>query len=113
MVGDTRQKLYRFEIFLANLDPTQGSEIRKTRPCVVISPDEMNHALATVIVAPMTTTHRSYPTRISLTFSGKKGQIALDQLRTLDQTRLIKKLGTLPKASQKRLLEILQALFSQ
>ena len=109
----TSMKPCRFDVFLVTLDPTQGAEIQKTRPCVILSPDEMNHALATVIVAPMTTTIRPYPTRLSLTFDKKKGQVALDQLRTLDKERLVKKLGKVPKAVQQGLLEILQALFSQ
>jgi len=75
----------RFDIFLVALDPTKGSEIKKTRPCVIISPDEMNHSLSTILVAPMTTTLRSYPTRVFLTFNDKKGQIALDQMRTLER----------------------------
>ncbi len=83
----------RFDVFLINLDPTIGSEIQKTRPCVVISPDEMNKYIATVIVAPMTTKGQSYPTRIACQFQGKDGQIVLDQIRTVDKTRLVKKLG--------------------
>lgn len=81
------------EVWLVSLDPVQGSEIRKTRPCLVISPDEMNRHLRTVIVAPMTTADRPYPTRVPLSFQGKHGQVALDQLRAVDRQRLVKKLG--------------------
>ncbi len=83
----------RFDVFLVNLDPTVGSEIQKTRPCVVISPDEINHHIATVIVAPMTTKGQPYPTRVTCKFQGKEGQIVLDQIRTVDRTRLVKQLG--------------------
>ncbi len=83
----------RFEVYLINLDPTVGSEIEKTRPCLVISPDEMNHYIKTVIVAPMTTRGRSYPTRVKCQFKGREGQIVLDQIRTVDNNRLIRKLG--------------------
>lgn len=112
MVKQTH-KPSRFEVYLVNLDPTQGAEIQKTRPCVIISPDEMNHHLATVIVAPMTTKGRPYPTRISLTFGEKKGQIVLDQIRTLDHTRLVKKLGQVTKSVQNKILATLQEMFSE
>jgi mRNA interferase MazF len=85
----------RDEVWLVSLDPTLGSEIKKTRPCVVVSPDEMNQHLRTAIVAPMTTTMRAYPTRVGLTFQGKSGQVALDQLRAVDHDRLARKLGTI------------------
>lgn len=103
----------RFEVYLVTLDPTQGHEIRKTRPCAVISPDEMNHNIGTVIVAPMTTKTHNYPTRIPLTFKRKKGQIVLDQIRTVDKTRLIKKLGKLDKTTANRTLLVLQEMFAQ
>lgn len=83
----------RFEVYLVNLDPTVGSEIRKTRPCMVVSPDEMNRHLRTVIAAPMTTGLRSYPTRVPLRFQRKDGQVALDQLRPVDKARLVRRLG--------------------
>lgn len=89
----------RFEVYLVALDPTRGTEIRKTRPCVIVSPDEMNAWLRTVIVAPMTTTMRSYPSRVNLTFARKKGQVALDQIRTIDKSRLVRKLGRLDEAT--------------
>ncbi|MDO8597507.1 MAG: type II toxin-antitoxin system PemK/MazF family toxin [Sulfuricaulis sp.] len=102
----------RFEIYLVSLDPTQGHEIRKTRPCVVISPDEMNHHIGTVIVAPMTTKGRDYPTRVPVNFQRKKGQIVLDQIRTVDKTRLVKHLGKLDKTVSNRVLGVLQEMFA-
>jgi len=102
----------RFDVYLANLDPTVGSEIQKTRPCLVISPDEMNTHIRTVIVAPMTTAGKDYPTRVSCTFKKKKGQIVLDQIRTIDKTRLVKKLGAIDSETQLQVITILQRLFS-
>ena len=86
--------VHQYEVYLINLDPTIGSEIKKSRPCVIISPDEMNKFISTVIIAPMTTKSKSYPTRVDLTFQSKKGFIVLDQIRTVDKSRLIKKLGS-------------------
>ena len=86
-------RVARFEIYLVSLDPTQGSEIRKTRPCIVVSPDEMNQHMRTVIVAPMTTAQRSYPTRVPIRFRRKNGQVALDQIRTVDKSRLVRRMG--------------------
>ncbi|MBM3611287.1 MAG: type II toxin-antitoxin system PemK/MazF family toxin [Alphaproteobacteria bacterium] len=105
--------LRRFDLYLVNLDPTQGSEIKKIRPCIIISPDDMNRHLRTTIIAPMTSKIRQYPTRVFLEFNGKEGQIALDQLRTVDQERLIKKLGTISKESQATILHILHEIFSE
>lgn len=102
----------RFEVYLVNLDPTIGSEIKKIRPCLIISPNEMNHHVQTVIVAPMTTAGKEYPTRIHCTFHKKKGQIALDQIRTLDKTRLIKKLGNIDPITQVKVLSVLRQLFA-
>ncbi len=102
----------RFDVYLTNLDPTVGSEIQKTRPCLVISPDEMNKHIRTVIVAPMTTAGKDYPTRVSCTLKKKKGQIVLDQIRTIDKTRLVKKLGTIDPGTQLKVITILQRLFS-
>ncbi len=101
----------RFDVFLVNLDPTVGHEIKKTRPCLVISPNEMNRHISTVIVAPMTTKGRNYPTRISCSFQGKSGQIVLDQIRTIDKERLVKKLGVISKNAQMKTLNILQEIF--
>ena len=102
----------RFEVYLINLDPTVGSEIKKTRPCLVISPDEMNHHIRTVIVAPMTTRGRSYPTRVGCRFKGKNGQVVLDQIRTIDKIRLVKKLGKLDKRSAEKVLGVLAEMFA-
>ena len=102
----------RFDVYLVNLDPTIGSEIRKARPCLVISPDEMNRFIATVIVAPMTTRGRDYPTRVGCTFKGKPGQVVLDQIRTIDKVRLIKKLGRIDKQTQAEVLSVLAELFA-
>jgi mRNA interferase MazF len=102
----------RFDIHLVRLDPTEGREIRKTRPCLVISPDEMNRHIDTVIVAPMTTKHRLYPSRVPVKFRGKTGQIVLDQIRTVDKTRLVKRLGTLDPPTAARVLAILAELFA-
>lgn len=101
----------RGEVWLAALDPTIGSEIRKTRPCVVISPPEMHDHLRTVIVAPMTTGSREAPFRIPVTFGGKKGLILLDQIRTLDKTRLVKRLGMVPASTLASTLGTLQEVF--
>ncbi|MBJ7901583.1 MAG: type II toxin-antitoxin system PemK/MazF family toxin [Cyanobacteria bacterium RI_101] len=103
----------RFDVFLVNLDPTVGSEIQKTRPSVVISPDEMNRHINTVIVAPMTTRGKSYPTRVVCQFQGKQGQIVLDQIRTIDKSRLIKKLGQISQNEQRMLLEVLAEMFAE
>lgn len=100
----------RFDIFLVSLDPTVGAEIQKTRPCVIISPNEMNRHIRTVIVAPMTSKGNDYPTRVRVTFQGKRGQVALDQIGTVDKVRLVKKIGALSettaKAVSRRLLEM-------
>lgn len=102
----------RSEVFLVDLAPTIGREIRKSRPCLVVSPDEMNEHLATVIVAPMTTRERSYPTRIRCRFQGKTGQVALDQLRTIDRRRLVRRLGTLHRKTMDTVLASLQQMFA-
>lgn len=102
----------RFEVYLVSLDPARGSEIQKTRPCVVISPDEMNAWLRTVIVAPMTTTMRTYPSRVNLTFARKKGQVALDQIRTVDRSRLVRKLGRLDDTTGIEIATVLSEMFA-
>jgi mRNA interferase MazF len=102
----------RFEIYVVTLDPTVGSEIQKTRPCLVLSPDELNRHIRTVILAPMTTKGQAYPTRISCRFQSKDGQIVLDQIRTVDRARLIKKLGRIDTKTAARVLEVLQELFA-
>lgn len=102
----------RFDVYLVNLDPTEGREIRKTRPCLIVSPDEMNRYIATVIVAPMTTKGRDYPTRVQCTFKGKNGQVVLDQIRTIDKSRLVQKLGRIDKQTQEEVLSILAEMFA-
>jgi len=102
----------RFDVFLVRLDPTQGREIRKTRPCLVISPDEMNHHIDTVIVAPMTTKGRPYPTRVQVRFKGKSGQIVPDQIRTVDKSRLVTRLGKIDEATRGHVLVLLAELFA-
>ena len=92
----------RFEVHLVALDPTIGSEIKKTRPCLVVSPDDINQAIRTVIVAPMTTRGRPYPTRVPCRFKGRDGQVVLDQIRTVDQSRLVTKLGRIDGHSNSR-----------
>lgn len=102
----------RFEVYLVRLDPTEGREIRKTRPCLIISPDEMNRNIATVIVAPMTTKRRSYPSRISVKFQRKTGEIVLDQIRTVDKNRLINRLGKIAEATAQKVLAVLAEMFA-
>jgi len=102
----------RFEVYLVHLDPTEGREIRKTRPCLVISPDEMNRHIDTVIVAPMTTQGRAYPTRIAVRFQRKSGQIVLDQIRTVDKNRLVKRLGKIDDMTGQKVLALLSAMFA-
>jgi len=108
----TGQQVLRFDVYLISLDPTQGFEIKKTRPCLVISPDEMNRHIRTVIVAPMTSTLRDYPTRVTTSFQNKHGQVVLDQIRTVDKQRLIKKLGTISPAAKKKVISTLQEMFA-
>ena len=103
----------RFDVFLVNLDPTIGSEIQKTRPCLIVSPNEMNRNIRTLIIAPMTTKGRAYPTRVACTFQGKEGQVVLDQIRTIDKARLVRKLGKLDKETSLNVLETLAQLFSE
>ncbi len=103
----------RFEVYLVNLDPTIGSEIKKTRPCLVVSPNEMNRHIATVIVVPMTTKGRSYPTRVECEFEGKTGQVVLDQLRTVDKRRLVKRLGRIDQKTEQIVLAKLGEMFTE
>jgi mRNA interferase MazF len=108
VVADVR----RYDVYLVNLDPTLGSEIKKTRPCLVVSPDEMNRHIRTVIIAPMTSVRRDYPTRVDVTFQRKKGQVVLDQIRTVDKARLVKHLGRLPEARSREVADLLQQMFA-
>ena len=101
----------RDEVWLVSLDPSRGSEIRNTRPCLVISPDEMNEPLQTVLVAPMTTTQRNYPTRLNLTFRNKSGQVALDQLRAVDRQRLVRRLGVVSSKTAREVSTLLVEMF--
>ena len=102
----------RFDVYLINLDPTVGSEIQKTRPCLVISPDEMNRFIRTVIVAPMTSKGAAYPTRVSCKFQGKRGQVVLDQIRTVDRSRLVTRLGKIDKQTRTEVLSVLGEMFA-
>ena len=103
----------RFDVYLVNLDSTVGHEIKKSRPCLVISPDELNRNISTVIVAPMTTKGRNYPTRVSCSFNDKKGQILLEQMRAVDKIRLIKRLGKVGSFVQAQVFSVLSELFSE
>jgi mRNA interferase MazF len=103
----------RGEVHLVRLDPTLGSEIQKTRPCVIVSPDELNANLRTVIVAPLTTGGRAYPWRIRCRFQQRAGFVVLDQLRTVDRERLVKRLGTLPGQTLTEVLVALQEMFAK
>lgn len=103
----------RDEIWLVSLDPTRGAEIQKTRPCLVISPDEVNRHLQTVLIAPMTTVRRPYPTRVSLIFQGKHGQMVLDQIRAVDRQRLVRKIGKLSSATAHAVSATLVEMFSR
>jgi len=103
----------RFEVYLVNLDPTVGAEIQKTRPCLVISPDELHRNIRTVILAPMTTKSRAYPTRIACMFDHREAWIVLDQIRTVDQQHLLKRLGKIDQATQHAVLDTLAELFAE
>jgi len=102
----------RFDVYLVGLDPTVGSEIQKTGPCLVISPDEMNQHIRTVIIAPMTSTSKDYPTRVPCTFRKKQGHIVLDQIRTVDKARFIKRLGMIDSKTQLDVVSVLQRMFA-
>lgn len=101
------------EVWLISLDPTLGAEIQKTRPCLVVSPEEVNRHLHTVIVAPMTTAERSYPTRVNVAFQGKQGQIALDQIRAVDRQRLVRKLGEVSPKTARAVSDVLLEMFAR
>lgn len=102
----------RFDVYLINLASTVGSEIKKTRPCLIISPDEMNRYINTVIVAPMSTKGREYPTRVACRFQGKQGQVVLDQIRTVDKIRLVRRLGRIDSHTQTSVLSVLGEMFA-
>jgi mRNA interferase MazF len=101
------------EVWLVSLDPTQGAQIRKTRPCLIVSPDESNRHLRTVIIAPLTTAERPYPTRVTLTFQGKRGQVALHQLRAIDRQRLVRKLGRISPKTAAAVSSVLVEMFTR
>ena len=101
----------RDDVWLIALDPSRGSEIKKTRPCLIVSPDEMNESLQTALVAPMTTTVRNYPTRVNLVFRSKAGQVALDQLRAIDRQRLVRKLGSITARAAHEVSSVLVEMF--
>ncbi len=104
-------EINQYQIFLVNLDPTQGSEIQKTRPCVVVSPNEMNRNLQTVVVCPLTTNLREYPTRVAVVANNKKGLIIIDQIRTIDKSRIIKSFGNLSEVEIKNCKKIIKQTF--
>ena len=104
-------KIDQYDIVLVNLDPTMGSEMKKTRPCVVLSPNEMNRFLQTIVIAPMTSSSKPYPTRVALTHNGTKGWLAIDQIRTIDRTRIVKRLASLSKAEIGQVKQVLQETF--
>ena len=108
----TKERVSRGDIFLVALNPARGSEIRKTRPCVVVSPDELNTHLRTFIVAPLTTGGHPYPFRVRCEFDGKEGHVVPDQLRAVDGERLVKRLGSLSETKLTELLGVLQAMFA-
>ncbi len=101
----------QYDIVLVNLDPTVGSEIQKTRPCVIVSPNEINHNLQTLVVSPMTTSSRKYPTRVEVKHNGKTGWIAIDQIRTIDKVRVVKTLGTLNKSEIREVKSVIKETF--
>jgi len=102
----------RFDVYLVSLDPSFGHEMKRTRPCVVVSPDDMNEYLKTIIIAPMTGRGRDYPSRVACRFQGKSGEVALDQIRTVDRKRLIKRLGRLSAPTQSTVLNVLERMFA-
>ena len=102
----------RFDVWMVQLNPTIGSEIKKSRPCVIVSPNVANNYLNTVTILPLTSTFKNYPTRLDLTFQQKKGQIVIDQIRSIDKARLIKKMGVIDKRTSLRVLRVLEEYFS-
>ncbi len=109
----TTEAVHRGDIFLVNLDPTRGGEIQKTRPCVVVSPDELNAYLRTFVIAPLTTGGHPYPFRVPCRFEGQAGYVVIDQIRTVDRERLVRRLGKLSSSTLSRVLAILQEMFTQ
>ena len=105
-------EVHRGDVFLVGLDPTVGGEIRKTRPCLIVSPDELNSTLRTFIVAPLTTGSYPYPFRVACKFQGRSGAVVLDQIRTVDRERLVRRIGKVSRAALDQSLRILQEMFS-
>ena len=103
----------RFEVYLVNLDPARGKEIKKTRPALIVSPEELNRHIGTVIIAPLTTKGRNFPSRVNITFRKKKGQIVMDQLRSVDKRRLLKRLGKISRINAERVLGVLHDIFAR
>ncbi len=103
----------RFEVYYINLDPTVGSEIKKARPCVIISPDEMNHHIATVIIAPLTSVFRNYPSPVPCNIQGKHGQKMLEKIRTVNKSRLVKEITILTKETRKKVVGVLLEMFAE
>ena len=104
-------ELVQYAIILVNLDPTLGSEIQKTRPCIIVSPNEMNQYLKTIVICPMTTSTKKYPTRVAVNHDGKKGMIIIDQIRTIDKSRIVKVFGKLSKTEIKLCKEVIKETF--
>jgi mRNA interferase MazF len=112
LVVARQSPIHRFDIYLVDLDPTVGAEIRKTRPCLIVSPDEMHQTVRTVIIAPMTSASRAYPTRVGIQFRRRQGQVALDQIRAIDQVRLIRRLGAADRLTAARVAAKLTEMFA-
>lgn len=111
--GNGPKRMKRFEVWLARLDPTEGAEMRKTRPCVIISPDDLNHTVRTMLVAPLTSKGHPYPWRVDCAFAGKPGQVALDHIRSLSEGRFLRLLGRLDEATCRQVLERLHEMFAE
>lgn len=103
----------RFDVWLVQLSPTTGSELKKTRPCLIVSPNVVNDNLETVIIVPLTSTIKNYPSRVNCVFHGKKGQLVIDQIRTIDKSRLKKRLGVVEKPTSLKVLRVISELFSE
>ena len=112
-MGVVAAAIRRFDVYLVNLDPTMGSEIQKTRPCAVLSPDEMNRNVRTLIIAPMTMRGYAYPSRVDCQFQGRRGRIVLDQMRAVDRRRLVRRMGQLDEPAQNAVLAALQRMFAR
>ena len=110
MIGIGNGRMKQYEVYLINLDPTIGREMKKTRPCVIISPDEMNENIGTVIIAPLTTKSHNYPTRVGIVFEEKNGWVVLDQIRTIDKTRVVKKLGNIREKEIRKIKKIIMEM---